>query len=411
MASHKTSERTTDGESIIRFWSQLIHIAVAIAFLSVLYSLIAPPAQAQTETILHSFACGTTDGCYPQAGVVLDSQGNLYGTTYNGGANNVGTVFKLTPSGAYTILHSFACTTTDGCYPEAGVVLDSEGNFYGTTLLGGLDSEGTVFEVSASGAETILYNFTCETDGCEPQAGLVFDKAGNLYGATPYGGVDYGGNVFKLVPSSGVLTTLYSFTCGADGCSPQAGVVLDSSGNLYGTTYSGGASGFGTVFKVTPSGTETVLHSFTPNGQDGFFPEANVVLDSKDNVYSTTNRGGKVGLGTVFRVTPSGAETVYSFGGADGISPASAGLVLGKGNVYGATFYGGTFDLGIVFELSTSGTETILHNFDHNGTDGYFPYAGPTIDSAGNLYGTTYNGGSSTNCGVSGCGTVFKIVP
>ena len=176
----------------------------------------------------------------------------------------------------------------------------------------------------------------------------------------------------------------------------------------------GGASGFGTVFKVTPSGVETVLHSFAPNGEDGFYPYGGVILDSKGNLYGTTEYGGKTGVGTVFEVTASGTEAIlHSFsGGVDGISPY-AGLVFDKkDNLYGTTLYGGSFDLGTVFELTNSGTETILHSFARNGTDGYFPSAGLSIDKAGNLYGTTQTGGtaSGTSCS-SGCGVVFKIVP
>jgi uncharacterized repeat protein (TIGR03803 family) len=308
MVSKKTLSAAAERSNMARVWSKPIHIVSTVVFLSILF-LLTVPARAATETILHSFACGTTDGCNPEAGVVFDTQGNLYGTTSNGGANNVGIVFKLTPSGDWSILHSFACTPTDGCYPEAGVVLDSKGNLYGTTSSGGAEGGGTVFEVSASGIETTLHNFTCGTDGCYPTGAIVLDSKENLYSTTEVGGANGGGTVFGLVPSTGALTTLYSFSCGTDGCFPLAGVVRDSKGNLYGTTYSGGASGFGTVFKVTPSGTETVIHSFTPNGEDGFYPEAGVILDSEDNVDGTTDRGGVVGLGSMFKVTPSGAET------------------------------------------------------------------------------------------------------
>lgn len=371
------------------------------------------PARAQTETILHSFDCAT-DGCGPEAGVVLDSQGNLYGTTSTGGANSGGTVFEFTTSGAFKILHSFNPNNLDGYNPQAGVVLDSKGNLYGTTFQGGAKGDGTVFEVSASGTETILHSFTCGTDGCFPQGGgLVLDKVGNLYGTTGAAGASPSdcGTVFKLTPSTGTLTTLHSFTCGA---SPE-GVVLDTTGNLYGATSGGGAYGFGTVFKLTSSGKETVLHSFNANGKDGFSPFAGVVLDSNNNLYGTTYRGGAIGAGTVFKVTPSGTETVlYSFTcGTNACEPESGLAFDSKGNLYGTTHWGGLYDLGTVFKLTPSGVESVLHKFADK-SDGYFPplYAnGVAVDSAGNLYGTTDEGGSSTHCGVSGCGTVFKIVP
>jgi uncharacterized repeat protein (TIGR03803 family) len=377
---------------------------------------IAHLAQASTETILHSFTCSATDGCKPQGGLILDSEGNLYGTTQGGGANGGGTVFKLAPSGDLTILHSFACGTTDGCDPGSGVVLDSKGNLYGTTWQGGADGNGTVFEVSASGTETILHSFTCGTDGCSfagiGGGGLVLDKANNLHGTTFTGGFSPSdcGTVFKLIPSSGKLTTLYSFSCGLDGGTPVGGIALDKANNLYGTTSGGGAYSFGTVFKVAPSGKETVLHSFNANGEDGFLPYGGVILDSKNNLYGTTYRGGAIGAGTIFEVTASDTETVlYSFTCGTKSCEPEEGLAFDKyGNLYGTTQWGGLYDLGTVFEWASSGVATTLHTFADNGRDGYLPPLsanGPAIDSEGNLYGTTSAGGAN------GGGTVFKIVP
>jgi uncharacterized repeat protein (TIGR03803 family) len=384
-------------------------------FLCITITFAARPAQAETESILLSFNCGTV-GCYPYAGLVLDKKGNLYGTTQFGGSFSLGTVFELTPKGVETVLHSFVNDGTDGYAPVA-VVLDSKGNLYGTTYAGGAGDRGTVFKVTPSGTETVLYSFTCQT-GCSPYAGVVLDPKGNLYGTTNSGGASGVGTVFKLTPT-GKLTTLHNF-CAVSNCtdgeSPVGGVVLDKADNLYGTTYYGGASGFGTVFKVTPSGTESVLHNFDGNGEDGFYPEAGVILDSKDNVYGTTSMGGKIGVGTVFEVTASGTETIlHSFtAGADGFTPY-AGLVFDeKGNLYGTTEYGGSSGLGTVFELTPKGVETVLHSFVRNGTDGYFPYSGSLfIDASGDLYGTTFEGGSGSSsfCGTVGCGTAFKIVP
>lgn len=386
-----------------------------VAVLSVLLLVAAHPAQAQTETVLYSFTC--QPGCNALTGVIVDKEGNLYGTTQQIGS---GIVFKLTPSGTLTTFYHFCSVSAacpDGQYPYAGLALDSKGNLYGTTENGGAEGVGTVFKLTPSGTETVLYSFTCQTDGCFPQAGVVLDSKGNLYGATPFGGASASGNLFKLTPS-GKFTTLYSF-CSAPNCSdgsyPYAGVVLDKSDNLYGTTYEGGAYGFGTVFKVTPSGTETVLHSFDANGEDGFYPQAGAILDSKDNVYGTTNLGGKTGVGAVYEVTASGTETIlHSFNaGADGFFPY-AGLVFDKnGNLYGTTQYGGSSDLGTVFELTPKGVETVLHSFVHNGTDGSLPlYGSLSIDKSGNLYGTTSTGGGGAVCGTgTGCGVVFKIVP
>lgn len=386
-------------------------VTLSALTLAVFFALLfaARPAQAQTETILYSFNNGA-DGVNPVAGVVLDKEGNLYGTTLSGGV--FGNVFELTPSGTLTTLYYFcpnAQSCLDGAFPLGGVALDSKANVYGTTTSGGSDGGGTVFKVTPSGTETVLHSFACPTDGCGPYGGVVRDSKGNLYGTTTDGGASGGGTVFKLTPT-GTFTTLHSF-CSISHCSdgdyPYASVAIDKAGNLYGTTYYGGASGFGTVFKVTPSGTETVLHSFAPNGQDGFWPRSGVILDSKGNIYGTTTMGGKTGVGTVFEITASGTETIlHSFAaGTDGFSPY-AGLTFDKkGNLYGTTEYGGSFDLGTVFELTPKGVETVLHSFAKDGTDGYFPYqSGVSIDKSGNLYGTTETGGA-------GLGTVFKIVP
>jgi uncharacterized repeat protein (TIGR03803 family) len=366
--------------------------------------------QAQTETVLHAFNSGA-DGCVPYGGVVLDSNGNLYGTTsQRGGTANGGTVFDLTPSGTFTVLHSFT-GAPDGSFPAAGVVRDSKGNLYGTTANGGASYGGTVFKVTPSKTETVLHSFDCGTDGCSPNGGVVLDSEDNLYGATYFGGVGVHGKsgfgtVFKLTPSD-TFTVVYTFTGGADGGGPLAGVVRDSKGNLYGTTNGGGASGFGTVFKVTPSRTETVLHSFAPNGKDGFNPRRGLSRDSKGNVYGITPLGGTIGIGTVFEVTASDTETIlHNFaGGADGLLPDASLVFDKKGNLYGTTSNGGSSDLGTVFELTPSGVETVLHSFAPNGTDGYNPIAGLAIDKASNLYGTTESVGSS------GCGVVFKVVP
>ncbi len=407
--------------SVLRFFSNPILTVIAVAsFLMLL--LASHPAQAATETILHNFTCAATDGCNPAAGVVLDSNGNLYGTTQSGGAYGDGVVFKLSTSGTLTILHSFnpgAFPYTDGSDPQAGVVFGPDGNLYGTTYLGGTYGGGTVYRVTPSGTETVLYNFTGAADGCGPNAGVVFDSEANLYGTATYCGAYGWGTAFELSPSAsgigtGAFTTLHGFTGGKDGGYPLAGLLLGpgKEGNLYGTTYQGGTHGFGTVFKVTSSGTETVLHSFNANGKDGFYPEAGLVPGSTGYVIGTTAQGGTVGVGIVFEVSTSGTETIiYSFqAGKDGRTPLTGIVVTGKDEGCGVTWYGGTSDLGTVYCGNTSGAETVLHSFVHNGKDGYNPNGPLALDKSGNLYGTTTYGGNG-GCGVYGCGTVFKIVP
>ena len=365
----------------------------------VLVSLSVCTAHAQTESTLYSFTC-----CVHETNLAIDKDGNLYGTTF---ADNGGTVYKVTPSGEYTLLYEFD-QIDDGEIPLGGMTLDQQGNLYGTTEEGGPSRMGVIFEISSSGTETTLYNFGCDPDGCYPRGSMVMDSQGNLYGATRYGGNNYG-TVFKFVPSTGTLTTLYSFTGGPDGCYPWS-VTLDNAGNLYGTTAGGCGDLFGLVFKVTPSGVETVLHSFSPNGKDGFYPKSGVVIDAQGNLYGTTLDGGAKGLGTVYKVSSKGKESIlHSFKGkTDGISPQASLALDASGNLYGTTQYGGSLDLGVVFKLVKT-RETILHSFAFNGLDGAYPMAGVVFDAAGNLFGTTLVGGNS--CPPNGCGIIYKITP
>ena len=275
-----------------------------------------PTKNGWTETILHSFALNGTDGAEPFAGLVLDKEGNLYGTTYEGGEYNQGTVFKLTPSGTETILHSFDFNGLDGYYPDGTLVLDGKGNLYGTTTYGGPygcneDGCGTVFELTPSGKERILHSFGASGDGSNPYGSLVPDKMGNLYGTTDLGGAYNYGTVFELTLSHGTWTEtiLHSFdNNGTDGTDPAAGLVFDANGNLYGTTIGGGAYNYGTVFELSPpsggSGlwAETILWSFG-SGTDGHYPEASLIFHKDGNLYGTTSYGGAYG-GTLFVLTP-----------------------------------------------------------------------------------------------------------
>jgi uncharacterized repeat protein (TIGR03803 family) len=316
------------------------------------------PAQAQTatETVLHNFA-SPPKGANPYAGVIRDSAGNLYGTTNSGGAAGAGLVFKVSASGHQTVLYTFT-GGADGGNPYGALIRDSAGNLYGTTNQGGISNAGVVYKVDASGQETVLYNF-CSlaecADGGYPRAGVIRDSAGNLYGTTNYGGTSYyAGVVFKVSPS-GQETVLHNFAGGADGA------IRDSAGNLYGTTYQGGTGNAGVVFKVSPSGQETVLYNFT-GGADGGYPYAGVIRDSAGNLYGTTDSGGTSNAGVVFKVSPSGQETVlYNFtGGADGGYPRAGVIQDSSGNLYGTTLEGGTPGAGVVYKLDTAGEETVL---------------------------------------------------
>jgi uncharacterized repeat protein (TIGR03803 family) len=321
----------------------------------------------------------------------------------------------------------------DGSSSTSALIFDMAGNLYGTTNLGGNGGAGTVFKMTPSGngrwTESVLYPFKKDgTDGADPVGGLTFDGAGNLYGTTAEGGMDNVGTVFGLTPNgdgSWTETVLHSFKGdGMDGYSPLATLVLDSAGNLYGTTVFGGAHGAGAVFEVTRnadgSWTENVLHSFTYT--DGAYPFAVVIFDANGNLYSTTQQGGAYGDGTVFKLTPNGGagwtETVlHSFDLADGAGP-DAGLVFDSaGNLYGTTEGGGNLNqcvnygggCGVVFQLRPhadgSWKEKVLHKFTQNGT-ARLPIAGVIFDAAGNLYGTTYYGGSDNDYG-----TLFKLTP
>jgi uncharacterized repeat protein (TIGR03803 family) len=348
--------------------------------------------------LLYSFAGGSSDGADPYHSLLQASDGNFYGSTLDGGTSNGGTIFEITPSGAETLVYSFASM------PWAGLIQGSDGNFYGTTASGGTSGRGTVFKITPSGTETVLYSFPAGSS--EPYTGLIEGGDGNFYGTTGANGTSDDGTAFKITPS-GTETVLHVFPkTGSDGQIPYAGLIEGSDGNLYGTTYFGGSNGLGTVFKVTPSGTETVLYSFAGGSSDGEHPYAGVIQGSDGNFYGTTYQGGAGGYGTVFKITPSGTETVlYSFAGgsSDGADP-EAGVIQGSdGNFYGNTYLGGAGNLGTVFKLTPSGTETVLHAFAGGSSDGANPSANLVQGSDGNLYGSTGAGGTSSD------GTFFKV--
>ena len=324
----------------------------------------------------------------------------------------------LTPqahSQSFSVLYSFA-NSPDGANPTSILVSDANGILYGTTFFGGANACGcgAVFKLTAGDREEVLYSFTGGSDGANPFAGLIRDAAGNLYGATTFGGdLSCGppagcGTVFKM-DTTGTYSVLHGFTTGADGEFPYAGLLLDSAGNLYGTTVNGGyhSSNFGTVFKLDSNGNESILHRFK-GGRDGAFPFGTLVADSAGDLYGTTSMYGQAGGGTVFRLKADGSiANLTSFANVDGRSPLAGVVRDDAGNFYGTTGFGGAAGMGIVFVVNRAGKKTVLHSFT-GGTDGAFPYGGVLRDAAGNLYGTTSAGGN-TACGGAGCGTVFKL--
>lgn len=345
-----------------------------------------------SETVLHAFQ-GGGDGASPQSALIADGAGNLYGTTYYGGGGacfgGCGTIFRLAPDGTLRVLYSFQ-GGSDGEYPAAGLTADTSGNLYGTT------SEGA-------------------GSGCYGNQGC--------------------GTVFRLAPD-GSFAVLHTFAGGSDGGQPEAGLIIDAAGNLYGTTYTGGGNacpvggGCGTVFRLAPDGTETVLHAFcaTKNCRDGALPWAGLIADKNGNLYGTTMTGGsgrrhcfgKIGCGTVFKLAADGSEKIlYSFCPqrkcTDGATPQAALIRDGQGNLYGTTTTGGAYcergdeggGCGTVFEVARDGTETVLHSFTGR-RDGATPAGSLIADGNGNLYGTTFYGNSKNQC-ETGCGTAFRM--
>jgi uncharacterized repeat protein (TIGR03803 family) len=405
-----------------RNWISRMLLPVASAALALAAMLLpavitTQSAQAQTFTTLHSF--DGTDGENPYyAGLVQATNGNLYGTTYGGGANGYGTVYKITPGGTLTTVYNFCSQSgcVDGASPAAGLILATNGNFYGTTHSGGVTGVGTVFKITPSGTLTTLYSFCPQgagcTDGQDPITGLIQATDGNFYGVTGYGGAYTLGSVFKITPS-GTLTTLYSFCSGGvdnctDGDLPFAALVQATNGNLYGAASGGGADNNGTIFEITTSGALTTIHSF--DSTDGSGPLAALVQATDGNLYGTTVEGGATDVGTVFKITPSGTlTTLYNFcslsGCADGENPSAALVQATNGRFYGTTATYGTLFEGTIFEITSTGTLTTLYNFCcMNGAN---PYAALVQDTNGRFYGTTNREGLGV-C-PSGCGTVFGL--
>ena len=422
-------------------------LGAALLVSAILTPLLVPSTTAASKyEVLYKFR-GGADGELPAAGLIFDPAGNLLGTTSGGGANNAGTVFELTlnADGSWTksVLYNFA-GGTDGASPGAGLIFDPEGNLYGTTFSGGRAYQGTVFELTpkpgGNWEESILYSFCSLSrcrDGSGPVAGLIRDQSGNLYGTTYSNEADGYGVVFQLTQNSDGSwkeNVLHQFTGGKDGREPYSGLIFDPSGNLYGTTLSGGnlsycdGNGCGVAFQLTPnadgSWKESVLHRFT-SGKDGSEPRSDLIFDVSGNLYGTTLSGGNPsycngnGCGVVFRLTPnpdgSWKESVlHRFTGGKEGNELLASLTFDRaGNLYSTTGLGGNpsscggIGCGVVFTLSPDSNgrwrEIVQHRF--LGHPGAYPFAGVTLDATGNLYGTTLGDGVTT------FGSVFQITP
>jgi uncharacterized repeat protein (TIGR03803 family) len=366
---------------------------------------LAGSALAQTESVIYSFA-NPPDAFSPRCNLVRDTAGNMYGTTFSGGSHNLGAVFMATPAGTESVIYSFS-GGADGSHPVAGLFRDAKtGNLYGTTVYGGATNNGTVFVLNpTSGNETVLYSFLGGQDGANPYSSVV--RAGTTIFGTTYNGGAFGyGTVFELT-SAGKEAVLHSFNSAfptLDGSYPYAGLALYK-GIFYGTTTLGGASNLGTVFSITKTGTYALLYSFKGGSPDGQSPNGGVAFDKSGNIYGTTYAGGQDNAGVVYTIKGGGETVLHHFARnrADGINPY-ASLIFVKGNFYGTTLQGGPANAGTVFKITTGGTETVLHTFA-GGADGYNPYSALVLGANNTFYSTTLVGGASN------LGTVFKLVP
>ncbi|HEX3430965.1 MAG TPA: choice-of-anchor tandem repeat GloVer-containing protein [Rhizomicrobium sp.] len=389
-------------------WISKTGIGAARVVLALIVVLVAGLDRAQSEqthglTVLYNFA-GSSDGGDPDATLIRDSAGNLYGTADYGGTAFAGVVFKVAPDGTETPLYSFS-GGADGAQPFSALVRDKAGNLYGTTTMGGSANAGVVFKVDSLGTETVLHNFTGGTDGTTPTGGLLKDRRGDFYGTTSQGGTSNAGVLFKI-GANGKYSILHTFTGAADdGKYPTyTSLLTDSTGALYGVTEEGGAANGGILYKLDKTGTLTILHSFMGGTTDGCNVLGTPFLDGNGNFYGTTSSCGTASLGTVWKVSANGSETVlHSFAGgtADGEYPLAGVIVDASGNMYGSTETAGASDFGTVYKVGPTGTFTLVHSF--SGTDGKYPYGGLIQNRKGTLFGTAWNGGTI------GYGTVWKM--
>jgi uncharacterized repeat protein (TIGR03803 family) len=306
---------------------------------------------AGAETVIWSFGGGGSDGSYPYGSLIQASDGNFYGTTDGGGTNSEGTVFRITPAGVETVLWSFG-SGADGYRPYGNLIQVSDGSFYGMTSQGGTHAGGTVFRITPDGAETVLWSFGNGADGSSPFGSLIQGSDGSFYGVTYGGGVNTSGTVFKIT-AAGVETVLWSFGAGTDALGPYGRLVQGSDGDFYGMTYYGGTNNEGAVFKMTPAGAETVLWSLG-GSTDGKYPYGSLVQGSDGNFYGMTEEGGVNDVGAIIQITPAGAETVlWSFGAGQDASYPCGDVTFGAdGTIYGLIYYGGTYGYGAVIQFN-----------------------------------------------------------
>jgi uncharacterized repeat protein (TIGR03803 family) len=360
-------------------------------------------AKAQTFTIVHSFGA-PNDGAYPSGPLLRDLMDNLYGASQGGGSFGWGTVFKIDPSNKERVLYSFR-DGADGLIPSISFL--QSGTIVGTTYQGGVNLFGTVFKLNPEGNLTNLFSCCNPTEIGVSPGGVIQDVDGNLY-VVAFSGGDFScsltgcGTIFKLSgPSTATLVHTFGGE-GGDGQNPNGSLLRDAAGNLYGTTLYGGTSGYGTIFKIVPGDIETVLYSFEGSG-DGSFPYSGVYRDPQGNLYGTTASGGSHNFGTVFKVTSSGEHLVlYDFNGSDGDQPTGGAILDPSGNIYGVTYLGGRHNKGTVFKLNPNGDLTVLHDFS-GANDGAYPES--VLPMNGTLYGVTYQGGTYN------LGVLFRLVP
>jgi uncharacterized repeat protein (TIGR03803 family) len=371
------------------------------------------PAQSQTLTVIHNFT-GGSDGANPVNGFVMSGTGAMFGTSSAGGTSGDGVVLEVSSKGTESVLHTFT-GGSDGATPYGKLLRTAGGALYGTTMAGGASGAGTVFKIVGT-TETVIYSFPGGAGGSAPEAGVVMDGSGNLYGTTNTGGASGNGTVFKLAPPKSktapwTATVLYSFGTGTDGAFPIGGLYRNGTGDLFGTTAEGGASGYGTVFELKPAKaapwTESVLYSFA-NGNDGAYPYAGLIADASGNLYGAATQGGANGGGTIFELAHGtyAFSAIYSVPGW-GISGTFRDILLdSSGNIYATTHCDGNYNAGTIYELahSKSGwTYNLLYTFT-GGSDGLYSISN-LVESHGQLYGTTIYGGADNQ------GVIYRLTP
>jgi uncharacterized repeat protein (TIGR03803 family) len=379
-----------------------------LAALMIAAGFLSTAGAAEDAVTLHSFCRGCADGYAPWSGMVRGPDGAFYGTTYGGGNDTpfhkatygAGVIYRMTGDGRFSVLHAFNAEQ-EGAYPDAGLSVGADGNLYGTTSAGGAANRGCVFRISISGDFMVLHEFD-SGDGYSAYSPPVEDAQGNWYGTTLHGGASNLGTIYEIT-SGGTFLTLYSFTGFSDGSDPQAGLVLAGDGNLYGSTlFGGGIASAGTIFRITPTGMLTTLHEFAV--QDGGAPEQTLVIGNDAALYGTTLNGGQYGDGTVFRITLDGAlGTLYSFNGPSSeTGPSSALTLSADGSFYGVRATGGSGGVGAIYSITPSGSYTEMYDFTGDQPNGADPEATLALGADGALYGTTLDGGKY------GGGAVFR---